>query len=405
MSLAPLLLVGLLATTVVAGGGPTGPSSSTVVRVTQSGGLTPETQAAATEAAWITGAESTVLHRVTVRMLEVFRGDTTVQSAPAGYGYPMLTTAADPSAVALNLTVRRALARGEVVMGELAADIRGAREGDVARIEGLNGVVTDLVIGAVVPDQDLGWSEIWLSTSVGTMLGIDRPQAILLWGGNSGQTAVLVREFAADDTVRVSVSGRGRPSDLDPVLPVAVVKQRFGEFSVRPAAGDAVLVDPAWRDEWIVSVDFPLVGVTRCHRMVVPYIRGALAEVEALGLAQHLDRDDFQLAGGCWNARFNRGGDPGFSLSRHSWGTAIDFNPSTNRYGEEPTLPLEIVEVFRRWGFSWGGTWTVPDGMHFEWARLPSQYSVGCSSLVMTEGSQATAEAGWSIEPRAAGCP
>jgi hypothetical protein len=192
---------------------------------------------------------------------------------------------------------------------------------------------------------------------------------------------------------------------LDPVLPVAVVKRRFGEFSVRPSAGDAVLVDPAWRDEWIVSVDFPLVGVTRCHRMVIPYVRGALAEVEALGLASHLDGDDFQLAGGCWNARFNRGGDPGFSLSRHSWGTAIDFNPSTNRYGDEPTIPLEVVEVFRRWGFSWGGTWTVPDGMHFEWVRLPSEYSVGCSSLVMNEVSQETAEAGWSIEPRAAGCP
>jgi hypothetical protein len=405
MSFAPLLLVGILATTVVAGGGPTAPSSSTVVRVTQSGGLTAETQAAASEAAWITGAESTVLHRVTVRMLGVLRGDIKVQSAPAGFGYPMLTTAADPTAVALDVTVRRALARGELVMGEFTADIRGAREGDVARIEGLNGVVTDIVIGAIVPDQDLGWSEIWLSTSVGAVLGIDRPQAILLWGGNPGQTAMLVREFAADDTVRVSVSGRGRGSDQDPVLPVAVVKQRFGEFSVRPAGGDAVVVDPAWRDEWIVSADLPLVGVTRCHRMVVPYVRGALAEVEALGLASHLDRGDFQLAGGCWNARFNRGGDPGFSLSRHSWGTAIDFNPSTNRYGDEPTMPPEVVEVFRHWGFSWGGTWTVPDGMHFEWVRLPSEYSVTCSSLVMSEMSQETDEAGWSIEPRAAGCP
>ena len=129
------------------------------------------------------------------------------------------------------------------------------------------------------------------------------------------------------------------------------------------------------------------------------------AEVEALGLAEHLDHGDFQLAGGCWNARFNRGGDPGFSLSRHSWGTAIDFNPSTNRYGDEPTISPEVVEVFRRWGFSWGGTWTVPDGMHFEWVRLPSEYSVACSSLIMSEESQETAEAGWSIEPRVAGCP
>jgi len=404
MTIATLLVVGILATTVVAGGGPTVAPSSAVVRVTQSGGLTTETQAAVSEAAWIAGSEFTVLHRVTVRLLQILRGETIVQTPPAGFGYPMLTTAADPTAFALDATVRRALARGELVMGELTAAIRGAREGDIARIEGLNGVLADLEIGAIVPDADLGWSEVWLSTSLASGLGIDRPHTILLWGGNTGQSAVLVREFVADESVRVAGSGRSR-TDLDPVLPVAIVKQRFGEFSIRPALGDAVVVDPAWRDQWIVSVDFPLVGVTRCHRMVVPYVRGALAEIEALGLADILDRNDFQVAGGCYNPRLNRGGDPGFSLSRHSWGTAIDFNPSTNAYGEEPTLPSEVVEVFRRWGFSWGGTWTVPDGMHFEWVRLPSEYSVGCSSLVMSQMSQDTAVAGWSIQPRAAGCP
>lgn len=404
MTIAPLLLVGLLSTTVVAVSGTPLPNSSAVVRVTQSGGLTAETQAAVTEAAWFAGADTTVLHRVTLQLLQVSRGDAPVQSPPRGFGYPMLTTAADPIAATLDPGVRSVLARGQLVMGEITASLRGARKGDVARIEGLNGVVTDLEIGAIVPDYDLGWSEIWISTEVGGQLGIDRPQAILMWGGNAGQTAVMVREFAADDSVRVSVSGYSR-NVLDAVLPVAAVKQRFGEFAIRPGVGDSVVVDPAWRDQWIVSVDFPLVGVTRCHRMVVPYVRGALAEVEASGLAGLLDRGDFQLAGGCYNPRLNRGGDPGFSLSRHSWGTAIDFNPSSNPYGEEPTMPIEVVEIFRRWGFSWGGTWTVPDGMHFEWVRLPSEYAVSCSTFVLGRPGIASEGVGWSVEPRAAGCP
>lgn len=404
MTLIPVLMVGILGTTVVAGAGRPVPDSSAVVRVTQSGGLSAETQAAVTEAAWFAGADTTVLHRVTLRLLNVSRGDIAVQTAIPGFGYPMLTTAADPAAASIDPIVGRSLARGQLVMGEITASLRGAHEGDLARIEGLNGVVTDLEIGAIVPDQSLGWSEIWLSTAVATQLGIDRPQAMLLWGGNAGQTAVLVREFAADDSVRISVAGGGR-IDLDPVLPVAMVKQRFGEFSVRSGAGDSLVVDPAWRDRWIVSVDFPIVGVTRCHRMVVPYVRGALAEIEAAGLADLLDRGDFQLAGGCYNPRLNRGGDPGFSLSRHSWGTAIDFNPSTNGYGQEPTMPMELVEIFRRWGFSWGGTWTVADGMHFEWVRLPSEYSVSCSSLVLGRQTVTSDGTGWSVEPRAAGCP
>jgi hypothetical protein len=187
------------------------------------------------------------------------------------------------------------------------------------------------------------------------------------------------------------------------VLSVAEVKERFGEFAIRPGTGDSVLVDPAWRDRWIVPVDFPLVGPTRCHRLMVPYVRGALSEIEAGGMAELLSRDDFQLAGGCWVPRFNRGGDPGYSLSRHAWGAAIDFNPSTNQYGAVPTLAPEVVDVFRRWGFSWGGTWTVPDGMHFEWVRFPERYAVSCSELALVP--EVAPLEGWTVTPRVTSCP
>jgi hypothetical protein len=75
-----------------------------------------------------------------------------------------------------------------------------------------------------------------------------------------------------------------------------------------------------------------------------------------------------------------RGGDKGYALSRHAWGVAIDFNPSTNPFGGEVTISEDIGEVFRRWGFSWGATWTVPDGMHFEWVRIPDD-TVICSPV------------------------
>jgi hypothetical protein len=30
------------------------------------------------------------------------------------------------------------------------------------------------------------------------------------------------------------------------------------------------------------------------------------------------------------------------------------------------------VEIFDRWGFTWGGSWLVPDGMHFEFRNFPT---------------------------------
>jgi hypothetical protein len=29
-----------------------------------------------------------------------------------------------------------------------------------------------------------------------------------------------------------------------------------------------------------------------------------------------------------------------------------------------------VVEIFKKWGFNWGGTWRYTDPMHFEMARL-----------------------------------
>ena len=35
-------------------------------------------------------------------------------------------------------------------------------------------------------------------------------------------------------------------------------------------------------------------------------------------------------------------------------------------------MDSRIVDIFRSHGFGWGGTWTRPDGMHFEWTGGPA---------------------------------
>ncbi len=71
-------------------------------------------------------------------------------------------------------------------------------------------------------------------------------------------------------------------------------------------------------------------------------------------------------------------------LSAHSYGAAIDISvkradywrwalPAKRKSGEESeivyrnAIPIEIVEIFERHGFIWGGRWYHYDTMHFEY--------------------------------------
>jgi hypothetical protein len=64
--------------------------------------------------------------------------------------------------------------------------------------------------------------------------------------------------------------------------------------------------------------------------------------------------------------------------SMHAWGAAIDINPAVSDYwlwhragGGMPAyvnrIPPDIVAIFERHGFIWGGRWEHFDTMHFEY--------------------------------------
>ncbi len=80
--------------------------------------------------------------------------------------------------------------------------------------------------------------------------------------------------------------------------------------------------------------------------------------------------------GGTFNWRVIAGTN---KLSMHSFGIAIDINTKHSHYwrnlkenknGIYPyhnLIPLEIVEIFEKHGFIWGGKWYHFDTMHFEY--------------------------------------
>lgn len=61
-------------------------------------------------------------------------------------------------------------------------------------------------------------------------------------------------------------------------------------------------------------------------------------------------------------------------LSNHSFGNAIDINTKYSNYWKwqgdltyHNQIPIEIVEIFEKHGFIWGGKWYHYDTMHFEY--------------------------------------
>lgn len=83
-----------------------------------------------------------------------------------------------------------------------------------------------------------------------------------------------------------------------------------------------------------------------------------------------IDRDracEVETWDGCFNIRRKRGRK---SWSLHSWAIAIDINAARNGLGKEPEMHHELVSCFTDAGFDWGGTWTRPDGMHFQLSEI-----------------------------------
>lgn len=99
-----------------------------------------------------------------------------------------------------------------------------------------------------------------------------------------------------------------------------------------------------------------------CHRLLQVPLENALRNLMARKLTKELRTWD-----GCYQVRKKRGAS---SLSIHSWALAIDLNAAWNAFGKAPTLSPAFVQCFLDAGFDWGGTWSKPDGMHFQLAAI-----------------------------------
>jgi hypothetical protein len=314
-------------------------------------------------------------------MVGLFRGSTPIQRPPAGFAFPMGVTALAPEAIGATMgrDVSSLLARDALIMGETSAGLRGARAGDSVQLVAGWGASVWFRVAGVLPDAKIGGAEFLMTNDGADRLGITDVRRAILW--NPSSRSAMNSALSGNGLVSTSIRIRRSwdPPDPDGTIGMARTKALLGEFAYRVNSNGSVSQDSAWINASLPPGRVLLNGAipirARCHRVIEPAIRAALAEIAARGLGNTINVTHANIAGGCHLARFNRltpDSSLGF-LSRHSWAMAIDTNTVGSCQGCAPpdfaTLRggCTTVEIFRKHGFAWGGNFLTPDGMHFEW--------------------------------------
>jgi hypothetical protein len=237
------------------------------------------------------------------------------------------------------------------------------------KVEGAETLViegTEYQVGAFADNGVPNFVDILLANHATEALDLP-PAHKLVVGTKATAKLPLIRKALAHAAPRARIKVL-RAAD-PPVAPEALGQAQgslIGTMSFRIKKNGFIEPDPAWVSANIVSATVPILGQVTCHRLLIPQLAGALTEIEDEGLSDLIDPGDY---GGCYVPRFI-GRDARRALSMHAFGLAVDLNVSRNYYGTRGHMDVRIVSIFDRWGFRWGGSWSPPDPMHFELARL-----------------------------------
>ncbi len=216
------------------------------------------------------------------------------------------------------------------------------------------------VVGVALGDGALSWLETW-GIPVVVLEDLEGPG---IWGTVARQ----VFEKFSPGVVPPVYPGLVRHGlDIRPPEGYGEICQVFG--NIEEYIREDGTLSPAWEDEILALAPLPFsiplswdpakrATRLRCHKLLVPVFEALFQEIVDRGM-----RPLVRTYGGCYCFRRMRGGS---RLSTHSWGIAIDLNPDTNPLGSQGDMAPELVELFEEFGFTWGGRFSRPDPMHFQ---------------------------------------
>ena len=261
----------------------------------------------------------------------------------------------------------RALSAGRAVLGQHSARLR--RLGPGGKLTFRAGSVR---VGAVVPDDAVGWSEVLLNRQVGRRLGITHERYLLAQTSRDLTRPAWKRKllpFVGDDPLRVDLPGKTPYVRVaSGVRPPILIKEVFGEFAATPQSDPAWLtIDPAWVERNIVTTEVPLLGTHHLSSQTDP--DGPRSDRGDHGLGPGVgDQGVFRLLGlAHGRAEPDRAALVPRVRSRDRYQRAAE--PLRHETHDESRDGPDL----RVLGLQLGRRLPDPDGHHFEWWKFPDQ--------------------------------
>ena len=288
-------------------------------------------------------------------------------------GHAVRAVAADPSqfrafapqGTAEITGVWETVARGEAIVSHATAKRLKLVLGGPITVYGLKrgSAVQTMRLGALA--TTLPGAEIVVKQSLARPLGLRPTTGVILSAGKAdpAKLANAVRSVVgALAQIDLLSAPAANPTAF---LTGTRAASAFGAFSYRYYPDGTIEPDAAWVRANIRFERVPFLGVIGCHRLMFKQLRGALNEIQARGLGGKIRSYD-----GCYVPRFIER-NPNNSISLHTWGIAIDINAFENGLHQQSRQDPRVVQIFKKWGFTWGGDWTSPkDPMHFQLGAL-----------------------------------
>lgn len=137
----------------------------------------------------------------------------------------------------------------------------------------------------------------------------------------------------------------------------------YGKFAYTEGGGGRINVEAPWTAANIVTVTLHTGAKVRLHKLVAAEFVQLYKRASEVSGYTPSSVQTYVPRHTLW--------DPNRTLSLHSWGIAIDFDPSANPMGGANSrlrtqAGQQFVQVFRDAGWTWGGDWPMKDDMHFQ---------------------------------------